>query len=33
MMKEIIKYKESLKKKIVQANEELKAVKYPFKTN
>ena len=32
-MMEIIKYKESLKKKIVQANEELKNVKYPFKTN
>ena len=26
-------YKESLKKKMVQANEELKAVKYDFKTN
>jgi len=33
LMKEIIKYKESLKKKIVQANEELKNVKYDFKTN
>ena len=33
VMNEIIKYKESLKKKIVQANEELKNVKYPFKTN
>lgn len=33
LMTEIIKYKESLKKKIVQANEELKEVKYPFKTN
>jgi 5-(carboxyamino)imidazole ribonucleotide mutase len=33
IMSEVIKYKESLKKKIVQANEELKAVKYPFKTN
>jgi 5-(carboxyamino)imidazole ribonucleotide mutase len=33
VMKEIIKYKESLKKKIVQANEELKNVKYEFKTN
>ena len=33
LMKEIIKYKESLKKKIVQANEELKNVKYEFKTN
>ena len=33
IMKEVIKYKESLKKKIVQANEELKAVKYQYKTN
>ena len=33
IMAEVVKYKESLKKKIVQANEELKAVKYPFKTN
>jgi 5-(carboxyamino)imidazole ribonucleotide mutase len=33
LMNEIIKYKESLKKKIVQANEELKNVKYPYKTN
>ena len=33
ILQEIIKYKESLKKKIVQANEELKNVKYPFKTN
>lgn len=33
LMIEVVKYKESLKKKIVQANEELKAVKYPFKTN
>ena len=33
VMSEVIKYKESLKNKIVQANEELKAVKYPFKTN
>jgi 5-(carboxyamino)imidazole ribonucleotide mutase len=33
IMEEVIKYKESLKKKIVQANEELKSVKYPFKTN
>ncbi len=31
--KEVVKYKESLKKKIVQANEELKNVKYPYKTN
>jgi 5-(carboxyamino)imidazole ribonucleotide mutase len=33
IMKEVIKYKESLKKKIVQANEELKNVKYLYKTN
>src|SRR5512133_1016013 len=33
VMKEVVKYKESLKKKIVEANEELKAVKYQFKTN
>jgi 5-(carboxyamino)imidazole ribonucleotide mutase len=33
IMMEVVKYKESLKKKIVQANEELKAVKYQYKTN
>jgi 5-(carboxyamino)imidazole ribonucleotide mutase len=33
VMKEIVKYRESLKKKIVQANKELKNVKYPYKTN
>jgi 5-(carboxyamino)imidazole ribonucleotide mutase len=33
IMIEVVKYKESLKKKIVQANEELKAVKYQYKTN
>lgn len=33
VMKEVIKYKESLKKKIVDANEELKKVKFPYKTN
>jgi 5-(carboxyamino)imidazole ribonucleotide mutase len=33
VMSEVLKYKESLKKKIVDANLELKAVKYPFKTN
>jgi 5-(carboxyamino)imidazole ribonucleotide mutase len=31
--KEITGFKESLKKKVVQSNEELKNVKYPFKTN
>jgi 5-(carboxyamino)imidazole ribonucleotide mutase len=33
VMAEVMKYKESLKKKIVDANEELKAVKYQYKTN
>ena len=33
VMNEIMIYKESLKKKIVQANEELKKVKYEYKTN
>jgi 5-(carboxyamino)imidazole ribonucleotide mutase len=33
VMKEVIKYKESLKKKIVEANRELKKVKFPYKTN
>ena len=33
LMEEVVKYKESLKKKIVQANEELKSVKYQYKTN
>jgi 5-(carboxyamino)imidazole ribonucleotide mutase len=33
VMKEVIKYKASLKKKIVEANEELKNVKYQYKTN
>jgi 5-(carboxyamino)imidazole ribonucleotide mutase len=33
IMKEVVKYKESLKEKIIQANEELKAVKYTYKTN
>jgi len=33
IMNEVVKYKESLKKKIVQANEELKAVKFQYKTN
>ncbi|MGC1392584.1 MAG: 5-(carboxyamino)imidazole ribonucleotide mutase [Bacteroidales bacterium] len=33
IMKEVVKYKESLKNKIVQANEELKNVKYQYKTN
>ena len=33
VMQEVIKYKEGLKKKIVEANEELKKVKYQYKTN
>jgi 5-(carboxyamino)imidazole ribonucleotide mutase len=33
VMKEVVKYKESLKKKIVDANKELKNVKFPYKTN
>ena len=33
IMNEVIKYKEGLKKKMVEANEELKKVKYPYKTN
>ena len=33
VLKEVAKYKESLKKKIVDANEELKKVKFKYKTN
>ena len=33
IMKEVVRYKESLKKKIVEANEELKKVKFQYKTN
>jgi 5-(carboxyamino)imidazole ribonucleotide mutase len=33
IMNEVVKYKESLKKKIVEANEELQKVKYDYKTN
>jgi 5-(carboxyamino)imidazole ribonucleotide mutase len=33
ILTEVEKYKESLKNKIVQANEELKEVKYTYKTN
>jgi len=33
LMTRVIQFKQSLKKKIVKANEELKTVKYPFKTN
>jgi 5-(carboxyamino)imidazole ribonucleotide mutase len=32
-MNEVIKYKEGLKQKIVEANEEIKKIKYPYKTN
>jgi 5-(carboxyamino)imidazole ribonucleotide mutase len=33
VMKEVIKHKEELKKKIMEANEELKKIKFPYKTN
>ena len=33
IMGEIVKHKENLKKKIVEANEELKKVSFPYKTN
>jgi 5-(carboxyamino)imidazole ribonucleotide mutase len=33
VLREVVNYKASLKKKIVDANEELKSVKYDFKTN
>lgn len=33
IMKEVTGFKNNLKKKIVEANEELKKVKYPYKTN
>jgi 5-(carboxyamino)imidazole ribonucleotide mutase len=33
VMNTAVKYKEGLKKKIVEANEELKKIKFPFKTN
>jgi len=33
VLKEVARYKESLKKKIVDANEELKKVKFKYKTN
>jgi 5-(carboxyamino)imidazole ribonucleotide mutase len=33
VMNKVIEYKEGLKKKIVEANEELKKIKYPYKTN
>jgi 5-(carboxyamino)imidazole ribonucleotide mutase len=33
VMDEITKFKEGLKKKIVKANEELKNIKFPYKTN
>jgi 5-(carboxyamino)imidazole ribonucleotide mutase len=33
ILEEVVKYKASLKKKIVQANEELKNVKYDYKVN
>ena len=33
VMNEVVKYKQSLKKKIVDANKELNNVKFPYKTN
>jgi 5-(carboxyamino)imidazole ribonucleotide mutase len=33
IMKEVLKFKEKLKNKIVEANEELKKVKFQYKTN
>jgi 5-(carboxyamino)imidazole ribonucleotide mutase len=33
IIKEVAKYKKSLKKKVVETNEELKAVKFEYKTN
>ena len=33
LMQKLVDYKESLKKKIVQANKDLSEVKYKFKTN
>jgi len=33
LMKKLINYKESLKQKIVKANQDLSKIKYPFKTN
>jgi 5-(carboxyamino)imidazole ribonucleotide mutase len=33
ILKEVINYKQNLKKKIIEANKELKAVKFKYKTN
>jgi 5-(carboxyamino)imidazole ribonucleotide mutase len=33
VMKEIVRYKEDLKNKIINANEEIKKIKFPYKTN
>jgi 5-(carboxyamino)imidazole ribonucleotide mutase len=33
VLTEVVKYKESLKKKIIEANEDLQKVKYQYKTN
>jgi 5-(carboxyamino)imidazole ribonucleotide mutase len=33
IMEEVVNFKNGLKKKIVEANEELKKIKYPYKTN
>ncbi|MFO7621894.1 MAG: AIR carboxylase family protein, partial [Bacteroidales bacterium] len=33
ILKAVVQYKEDLKKKIIEANKELKKVKFPYKTN
>ena len=33
VMEAVVRYKEGLKKKIVEANEELKKIRFPYKTN
>ena len=33
VMEAVVRFKEGLKKKIIEANEELKKIKYPYKTN
>ena len=33
LLNEVVKFKENLKKKIVEANEELKKITFPYKTN
>jgi len=33
IMNEVVKFKESLKKKIIDANMEMKKIRFPYKTN